>query len=448
MSGLVVQADRLRRLALVVLLGLVGGLLASCSAPSSGAAPLGAATADQTAPRQLSPGHSGRARTPPAQDTAAQTTLDAVAHAVRAGDRDAFQRQLSPRDPAAAAPAAGIFRLAALPLTSLSLRLRPVEHDLPRSRQELLGPDAFVRQVSVTWRLTGDVGQAQHLIWLTFVPEGAAARIAGTGDGPPGRTPQPLWMIEPLTVVGRRHTVVLAGPGRPSTDWLRAGDAAVAAVSSRLHGGAGARWNGRLVFELPGSRQAFERVLGVVPGSYTQIAAVAWPEGPDPATAAVRIVVNPVLASRLDEQSLGVLVTHEATHVATRSAASPAPTWLVEGFADYLAYQAYPRTAERAAAALLGQVSADGPPRRLPTDASFSPGATGLENAYAQSWLACRYLARTYSPTSLARFYRAVDSGDTVDAALESEFGLTERTFTARWAASLESAARQRDPHG
>ena len=37
-----------------------------------------------------------------------------------------------------------------------------------------------------------------------------------------------------------------------------------------------------------------------------------------------------------------MLLTHEVVHVATRSFASAAPTWLVEGFADQIAYDAYP----------------------------------------------------------------------------------------------------------
>jgi acetolactate synthase regulatory subunit len=207
-----------------------------------------------------------------------------------------------------------------------------------------------------------------------------------------------------------------------------------------LGSGLGAGWNGDLVLEVPSSRQVLERVLGVTPGSYTQIAAVAWPEGPDASSAAVRILVNPDLSHRLDAQALGVLIVHEATHVATRSAASPAPTWLVEGFADFVAYAAHPRTSTGAATAVSDWVKTHGPPSSLPSDAQFAPTEPSLELTYAEAWLACRLLAETYSAAKLDRFYLQVDSGKSVDEALGSVFGLTTPSFTRQWSQYLQSA--------
>jgi len=429
MPGRVVRADRSCRLALAILLALAGGLLGSCSsAPGSPASP----------PSLRSTRHAS-----------AQVSLDAVVQAVKAHDRPAFDRQISARDPDFSLTAARIYRnLVALRLSSLSIHLQPLDGGLTGARRALFGSEAFVAQVALTWRLVGDVGPAQQLIWMTFVPDGSTTAIAATTDGPAGQAAQPLWLTEALTTLRRGVTTVLAGPGRSSSAWLRSGDAAAAAVRSRLHAGLGAHWNGQLVLELPSTRRAFEQVLGVRPGSYAQIAAVAWPEGPDPGTAAVRIVVNPELTDRLDQQTLEVLLTHEATHVATRSAVSPAPTWLVEGFADYVAYDAYPRTAGRAAAAVLAQVRSHGTPSGLPANAEFSPAAANLDLRYAESWLACRFLATTFSPAALDRFYAAVDSGTTVDDALRSVFGLSERDFTSSWAASLRRAAQQSHPYG
>jgi hypothetical protein len=213
-------------------------------------------------------------------------------------------------------------------------------------------------------------------------------------------------------------------------------------VRRRLTGGLGAGWNGQLVLEVPSTRQAFERMLGVAPGSYADIAAVAWPEGPDAATAAVRIVVNPGVTATLDEQGVAVLLAHEAVHVATRSAASAAPTWLVEGLADYVAYDAYPTTATAAAAALLRQVKDRGAPTSLPADDQFSPSAPDLALAYAQAWLACRLLAEEQSPARLMRFYLATSDGTDVAVALRQETGLSAAQLTARWRRYLESAAR------
>lgn len=409
---------------MAILVGLVCCLLCSCSSPSS------------PAPSPVESAASSRSRT-------AQSSLDAMATALRLRSRPSFDRTISARDPAFATSADRIYRnLTSLPLVSLTLRLGTRRSEPPASKRAVLGPNAFVQQVAVTWRLAGDVGPAEHVLWVTFAPDGPTTTIAGTGDGPADRNAQPIWLLEATDVVEVGSTTVLTGPGRESGRWAKAGSSAAAAVRRRLHSGLGARWNGRLVVEMPSTRRMFDQVLGVTPGSYAQIAAVAWPEGPEPATAALRIVVNPDLSARLNEQGLDVLLTHEATHVATRSAASPAPTWLVEGFADYVAYDAFPGTARLASAALLARITSHGAPSRLPSDADFSPGAADLASSYAQSWLACRYLASRFSAAALGRFYLQVDSGRSVAEALQSVFGINERAFTASWASSLRSAAR------
>jgi len=425
MSGLAARADRPSgALARVLLLGLMVCLLCSCS------------TAPNATPPPAASGSSSAA--------GAQATLDQVSAAVLQQDRAAFDQQISVRDAAFAPVADRIYALGEAPLRVLSFRLRPQRHELAGSRRELLGGGAFVQQVAVTWRLTADSGAAEHLLWLTFLPVDGGLEIAGAADGPRDGRAQPIWLLQQVAVDPQGGTTVLADPRTPLAPWVRHGAAAAAAVERRLQTSVDPRWDGDLVLEVPASRQLFEQVLGVTPGSYAQIAAVAWPEGPDPATAAIRVVVNPAVAARLDSEGLAVLLTHEAVHVATRSAASPAPTWLVEGLADFVAYQAHPRTAGAAAAALLQQVAEGGGPRSLPADADFTPTATDLSTSYAESWLACRFLAETYSAARLDRFYHEVSSGAALEQAARSAFGLSVAELTARWSRYLESVARQR----
>ena len=431
MSGPAARADRRPgALARVLLLGPVVFLLISCSPSPAATSPPAASVSSSPSPS------SGAAET--------QTTLDAVSTAVLQRDRAAFDEQISRRDAAFAPVADRIYDLGEAPLSLLSFRLRPQRHDLAGARRELLGSRAFVQPVAVAWRLTGDTGTAEHLLWLTFLPVGASIEIAGAADGPADRQAQPIWLLQPVAVEQQGRTTVLADPRTPLAQWARRGTAAAAAVERRLSASLDPRWAGDLVLEVPGSGQLFEQVLGVTPGSYAGIAAVAWPEGPDPATAAIRVVVNPEVSDQLDSQGLAVLLVHEAVHVATRSAASPAPTWLVEGLADFVAYQAHPQTAKAAAAALLQQVSERGGPKALPADADFTPTAIDLSSSYAQSWLACRFLAQTYSPARLDRFYREVSSGTAVEQASRSVFGLSLAELTTRWSRYLESAARQR----
>jgi hypothetical protein len=196
-----------------------------------------------------------------------------------------------------------------------------------------------------------------------------------------------------------------------------------------------------LVVEIPTDERTLERVIGAAPASYAQIAAVAWVEGPDAAKSAVRIVVNNTLADRLTGDGIAVLLTHEATHVATRSADSPAPMWLVEGFADFVAYRAVPSSAAAAAAALLADVRAHGVPRTLPPNSRFRPDAADLPLTYAQAWLACRFVAEKYSLVQLNRLYAAADAGKPSDDAMRTVLGISLAEFTRRWQAYLRHQA-------
>lgn len=375
--------------------------------------------------------------------TAAQATLDAVSAALLAGDRPSYERQMSSQDPAFALMTARIFdNLTAMPLRSLDFRLRPLVRDLTAQRRAVVGTSAWVQQVAVTWQLVGDSGPAQHLLWITFRIQGGSTGVAGASDGPTDRTSEPFWLIERVDAQRVGRVTVVVADGSSKGVWARRGNAAAGAVQRQLAAGLGADWSGDLVLEVPADRREFERVLGVRPGSYAQIAAVAWPAGPDAAPAAVRIVVNPDLASQLDESGLAVLLAHEVTHVATRSAASPAPMWLVEGFADYVAYASYPRTADVAAAVLLSKVRSQGTHLALPSDDRFSASDPELRLAYAQSWLACRFLAEEFSAERLSRFYGEVDSGSAVEVALRSIFGLSVAEFTARLRGYLQKVAQ------
>jgi Peptidase of plants and bacteria len=195
---------------------------------------------------------------------------------------------------------------------------------------------------------------------------------------------------------------------------------------------AAAGWTGAVVVEVPATRADFEAVLGATDGSYASIAAVTLAEGPA-TTSAVRILVNPEVSRTLAPVGTAVVLLHEMVHVATRSTDSPAPTWIVEGLADYVALQAHPSAGDGAAAALLQQVRTQGPPRRLPVDDRFGAGAEDLAVGYAEGWLACRYVAETYSPAALQRLYTALDSRVALDQAVEDELGVSADALTAGW---------------
>ena len=159
--------------------------------------------------------------------------------------------------------------------------------------------------------------------------------------------------------------------------------------------------------EIPQSRTAFERTLGVPSTSYGQVAAAAWPMGTDTSTAPIHVVVNPEATARLSELGRDVLLTHEAVHVATRSPGSPAPTWLVEGYADRIAYRAHPTADAPARKAVRDAVRERGVPRDWPAEDDFAPQAADLDLSYDLAWTAARSIAMAHGDDALNRLLRS-----------------------------------------
>ena len=278
-------------------------------------------------------------------------------------------------------------------------------------------------------------------MWLTFTVQDGRPLLAGTIDRPADAlAPVPLWWTAPVHVAREGRATVLLGPGQPAQVWSDRVATAVTEVRRRVSAGRAARWSGAAVVEVPATRRDFEAVLGATDGSYAAIAAVTLAEGPA-ATAAVRVVVNPEVTRTLAPLGVSVVLLHEMVHVATRSTDSPAPTWIVEGLADQIALQVYPAAGAGAAEPLLQRVRSDGAPTSFPQDERFRAGEPDLDVSYAAAWLACRYIAETYSPAALQRLYTALDAGTGLDAAAQDELGVSSAALTAGWRRYLERRA-------
>lgn len=375
-----------------------------------------------------------------------QATLNSLAVALHEQDRPAYEALVANDDPTFAATGAMIFdNVRALSLVSLTFRAQGAPANPRLAGQEVLGAPALVQPVVVRWQLEADPQPAEHTVWMTFRSHAGAWKLVATTDGPTdaaANRPEPQWWLERVTV-STRGPVTVVGSENSAQLWADRGWVALAAVRQRLPGTLTERWSGRAVIEMPATRQSFERVLGATPGTYARIAAVAWPEGPDAARAPIRIIVNPALAPQLSELAAAVLLTHELAHLATHSADSPAPLWLVEGLADYVAYDAYPSARAAAAAAVLTRIRRDGPPRELPGNEQFTPSAGDLDLTYAESWLAARFVADTYSPARLQALYQTMDRGDAFGAATASVLEVSEPEFVAAWQRYLMGLARK-----
>ena len=374
----------------------------------------------------------------------AQRLVDDIVTAGRRGDSTATYVSASDQVFAARA-AVWSANLARIGWTSLRWTVLSREASLSAGRRAALGPDAWVQAVTVSWALPGESRTAEEDLWLTFVdepaPDGGAAvlRLVGDTDGPGAGSPAPIWWQQPVQLRRDGETLLLTDDD--DTSWLAQAAAAQRAVRKRI-GVAERDPNGSLVVEIPQSRSVFERTLGVPSTSYAQVAAAAWPMGPDTSTAPIHVVVNPEATARLSGLGREVLLTHEAVHVATRSPGSPAPTWLVEGYADRIAYRAHPTADAPAAKTVRDAVRERGVPRDWPAEEDFAPEATDLDLSYDLAWTAARSIAMAYGDDALNRFYAAVDGGASLEEAAEM-IGTTEQQLRERWRDDLtELAAR------
>lgn len=358
---------------------------------------------------------------------------------------------LDPTDPDLASQVEVLYdRLSGLGLTRFQLSASspevPAWTPTPGQRT-VLDAGGWLQPALVDWRLPDDVGTARHSVWLLVRPAGdptGAVRLAGlvepSGRAKQGPRPTPLWMLADATTsrVGR-STALVADLATGSADWLSIAHRSSETVRTAL--GERRDWSGQTVVEVPATQGQFEAMIDAAPGSYRQIAAVTWPDGPDLATAALRIVINPVAVAGLPEASLQVLLTHEIVHVATHSVDSPAPTWLVEGLADQIAFAPDPESAAVTEQVGLDRIRAGDRVKGFPRDADFAPGASHLATTYALAWLACHYLAETYGVDRLLDFYDLVDGGTSVDEAARQQYDRTEQQLVDSWRAWLRRAA-------
>jgi hypothetical protein len=287
---------------------------------------------------------------------------------------------------------------------------------------------SWAADVATTWRFAGFDHRFEHLeVRVGFARAGESLRISGIGGGD---RRSPLWLTGPLQVRRTPTSMVLVDGSPARADAFAAlARRAVPQVRRALPA-----WQGGLVVEVPRSEGALDAALGADQGQYDGIAAVTTTvDGSRSRRSPSHVFVNPDVFDPLRERGAQVVITHEATHVATDAATSRAPIWLVEGFADYVALSAQRIPLSTAAARIRALVRSHGVPRRLPGQTEFATGAHHLEARYESAWLACRLLAHDAGTPALVAFYRAVDDGGALALELRQQFGLTPASFTKEW---------------
>ena len=301
--------------------------------------------------------------------------------------------------------------------------------------------------VDLTWRFDGfDTEPVHEEVLVGFQlrqGQDEASDPVGITSFGGGDRRSPLWLSGPVEVRRSGDTLVLATT--PAEADLVAGraEAAVPVVRAVLP-----QWDGKLVVEVPGSEEALDAALGAEPGSYTDIAAVtASVDGTITPDSEVHVFVNPDVYDDLEPVGGQVVISHEATHLATDAPlTSGVPLWLLEGFADYVALHDVDLPITTTAGQIIQQVRADGAPDHLPGQPEFDQADSHLGAAYESAWVACLVLADAGGQDALVRLYEQVSRGRDLADRLGQLFGLTEAELTARWRQRLQDlAARSTD---
>lgn len=291
--------------------------------------------------------------------------------------------------------------------------------------------------VDMTWRFAGfDRDPVREEVLVGFDASGAGATLTEFGGGD-RRTP--LWLTTALEVRRSADTLVLvAGSAEDADRYARQADVAVPAVRRVLPS-----WSGGLVVEVPGRAADLDAMLAADPGTYADIAAVSTSvDGTLTASSPTHVFVNPELYGGLGPIGEQVVMTHEATHIATAAPVTTGvPLWLLEGFADYVALRDTELPMSKAAGQIIDQVRAAGVPDALPGPDDFDASASHLGAAYEAAWVACLVVADTAGEEALVRLYGDVSKGQPLAAALLADVGLDEAELTSRWQQRLTELA-------
>lgn len=370
---------------------------------------------------------------PRASPAAASRVLEGFTAAVTSGDADALAG-LAPRDDRTARS-----RLAGIADNARSLDLRGVTARFVDQAGPVAPDGRWTGVVELTWRLAGvDTGTSRADVVASFAPDADGLSLTGFAAPPEGSGARlPLWLRDRLSVARQRGVlVVVDGPQRLADTVARRVVRGVGVVRRVLP-----RWSAPVVVEVPASTADLDETLGVQPGTYEAIAAVTTAAGSGSgASAPVHVFVNPEVTSRLREAGAQVVMSHELVHVATDATRTPMATWLLEGFADYVALRDVPLPDSTTLARAVRAARRDGVPRSLPADGDFGTRSEELQARYEEAWLACRVVADRLGERGLLAVYRSAAAGEPVGTALD-DAGLPLRALTGLWRARLRALA-------
>jgi len=295
--------------------------------------------------------------------------------------------------------------------------------------------------VDVSWRAGGEIGLSDtsvHTSSVTF-------RVAPQADGRfslVSATPKdgalPLWLAGGVTVERTAGSVVVKVDGGDAELPVESMATTARSAVGRVVPGT----NGDVTVVSPHTQSQMARIVGQPVEQVRQIAAVTTRlDGRGDSSADTVIVLNPAVFSTMDRRAAQVVLTHEATHLLTHAVGTRAESWVVEGFADFVALHDDTASLSISAGQILAEVKAGRTPKHLPTTKDFGAESHGLGAVYESAWMIFRMLGQTYGDDRVVQFYESVMSGTALDTSLSASFGLTVDQLPSRWQDYLAKSA-------
>jgi hypothetical protein len=373
-----------------------------------------------------------------------ERVMDIRAAAVVHHNRVAFMASIDPDSKRFRRAQSRMFaNIARVPLSTWSYTMTALPRSAPPNVDHYRAPTWAPEYFALHYQLTDFDDKPTTLRqYPTFVKRDGRWYLASLTDYAPRhlRSATDIWDYGPVKVLRSRNALVLGAPSQATTmaEVQRQVRSAIGPVSAVW----GKDWARRAVVLVPETTREMA-LIDDYRGDLSNLAALTSAEvsttAGKPAPVGDRITINPVNWPLLSRLGAAVVIRHELTHVATRAdTGTQTPTWLSEGFADYVGFLDVPVSVSVAAGALNKAVDAGRVPDALPADRDFRSSNPQLAVHYEASWLACRYIAEHFGQQTLVRFYRAVGTSPkraqvALSGALRDELGMALPEFVMRW---------------
>lgn len=418
-------------LALLAVLGVGGGT-----------AVFAATAADGVARAFGGPGPAGTAAD--SRDGALVELLNRRSKAVTDRDKTAFMADIDKTDTDFAQRQNTVYEnLIKLPFAEFSYRIGErdgFDDDIPADIRGRYGDQVRAPGVSIIHRIDKVDNKPVAAPWVPiFALVSSQWRLVGEGKGkgfPSGVGGQP-WDAGPIVVEKSESIVGVFSANNRSKgrELVQIADEALEQVAVVRAG----QWVGKVFMTAVSDRAVFDAYFGASPERVDQVAAIAVPhynDVPDwnsTATySATRVIFNPDEIKEAADQ-LSADMAHEFTHAAMAPVTTGwTPTWLVEGFAEYVSYKGAQINAESLKRALQGAST-----ENLAAGEQFYDEPIN----YITGWLACRMISETYGEAKLITLYERFQTTSNEEVVVSQVLGIPRTTLIKNW---QEYVAKQR----